>query len=131
MKVLVAYNGSEAAKAALDQAKRYARAFEAKVLVLTSMEGGQHERLEDITQAQEELESARQRMQNDGIDCDISQLARGYSPGEDIVRFARENDVDQIYVGIEQKSRTRKFLLGSTAQHIILYADCPVTTVKE
>ncbi len=38
--------------------------------------------------------------------------------------------LDQIFVGIEKKSRTRKLLLGSTAQYIILKASCPVITVK-
>jgi nucleotide-binding universal stress UspA family protein len=50
--------------------------------------------------------------------------------GEDIVIFAEENDIDQIYVGIRKKSRTSKLILGSTAQYIILKAKCPVISVK-
>ena len=51
-------------------------------------------------------------------------------PGDDIVRFAEENAINQLYVGIEKKSRTRKLFLGSTAQYVILKAPCPVITVK-
>ena len=51
-------------------------------------------------------------------------------PGEDIVLFAQENDIDHIYVGIHKKSRTSKLILGSTAQYIILKANCPVISVK-
>ena len=60
----------------------------------------------------------------------MDQLARGLSPGEDIVTFAAENDVDQVYVGIRKKSRTSKLILGSTAQYIILKVKCPVTSVN-
>jgi nucleotide-binding universal stress UspA family protein len=51
-------------------------------------------------------------------------------PGEDIVKFAENNDIDHLFVGIEKISKTRKMLLGSTAQYIILKAPCPVTTTK-
>ncbi len=40
MKILVGYNGSEVAKAALSQAKSYAKTFDALVHVVTSLEGG-------------------------------------------------------------------------------------------
>jgi nucleotide-binding universal stress UspA family protein len=52
------------------------------------------------------------------------------TPGEDLVRFAVENDIDLIFVGIKKKSKAQKIILGSTAQYIILKAPCPVTTVK-
>jgi nucleotide-binding universal stress UspA family protein len=57
-------------------------------------------------------------------------LARGSSPGEDLVYFAEENNIDQLFVGVEKKSKTQKMLLGSTAQYVILNAPCPVTAVK-
>jgi nucleotide-binding universal stress UspA family protein len=69
-------------------------------------------------------------MDQDGIRCETEQLVRGLTPGEDLVQFAEENEIDHIFVGIEKKSKTRKMLLGSTAQYIILKAPCPVTSVK-
>jgi nucleotide-binding universal stress UspA family protein len=57
-------------------------------------------------------------------------MARGLTPGEDLVRFAEENQIDRIFVGIEKKSRTSKLILGSTAQFVILKAPCPVITTK-
>jgi nucleotide-binding universal stress UspA family protein len=69
-------------------------------------------------------------MEENQIPCQVVQTARGITPGEDIVQFAKENAVDLIVVGIEKKSRTRKLLLGSTAQYVILKAPCPVLTVK-
>ena len=130
MKFLVAYNGSQAAKAALALARDFAKIFKAKVLVMTSMGGGTAEKLEEIKKAEEDLLYAEKFLAEENIECETHQLARGLSPGEDIVEFAKENEVDQLFVGIEKKSKTQKMLLGSTAQFVILKARCPVITVK-
>jgi nucleotide-binding universal stress UspA family protein len=129
-KYLVAYNGSEAAKVALELAKHQAEIRGSHVDVVTSMEGGPKERPEAISEANFALEEAGQYLKKSGIDCAVHQLVRGLSPGEDIVKFAEDNAIDFIFVGIEKKSRAQKILLGSTAQFIILKAGCPVVTVK-
>ena len=130
MKILVGYNGSEVAKSALSQAGRYAKTYDAMVYVVTSMEGGIGEKIEEVTAAAENLKFAQEFLEKDGIRCKTEQLVRGLTPGEDIVKFANENAIDHLFVGIEKKSKTRKMLLGSTAQYVILKAPCPVTSVK-
>ena len=130
MNFLVAYNGSSESQAALDLATAHASTFNAKVLVITSMEGGHSEKPEDIARVNQELRQVRKKLEDAGVDHEVNEMARGLSPGEDVVIFARENSIDHIFVGIEKKSRTRKLLLGSTAQYIILKATCPVTTIK-
>lgn len=130
MNFLVAYNGSTESKAALDLAIAHASTFKAIVFVITSMEGGHSEKPEDIARVNKELKQVRKQLKDAGIEHEVHEMARGLSPGEDIVIFARENNIDQIFAGIEKKSRTRKLLLGSTAQYIILKATCPVTTIK-
>ena len=130
MRFLVGYNGSEASGLALDQAGRYAKAVDASVYVVISMEGGAGEKAADIQKATDELEGIKRILKNEGVKCEVSQLARGLSPGEDLVRFAAENRIDHVFVGIGKRSRVGKLLLGSTAQYIILNAPCPVTTVK-
>ena len=130
MKFLVAYNGTKEAQAALALAKTHAKIFGAKLIVISSSEGGKGEKLEDINKIKSDLKQIQEDLSLDGIDCDVEQLARGLAPGEDIVLFAAENEIDQIYVGIRKKSRTSKLILGSTAQFIILKAKCPVTSAK-
>ncbi len=130
MKILVGYNGSEVAVKAVDYATDMARKLDGQVYVVASMEGGMGEKIEEIRRVKEDLEKVRQKVEQDGVACETEQLARGLTPGEDLVRFAAENEIDHIVVGIEKKSRTRKLLLGSTAQFVILKASCPVTSVK-
>jgi len=131
MRLLVGYNGSAAARRALDLAAAFAQSGkEALIFVVTSMEGGAGETLQDIQAVEERLHDARDFLTKAGVACETHQLARGLSPGEDMVKFAEDNAIDHIFLGIEKKSRTRKLLLGSTAQFIILRGPCPVTTTK-
>ena len=131
MKLLVGYNGSAASRRALDLAMAQAKAVpDAFVYVVTSMEGGAGEKLVEIQDAEEKLQWAKEFLSAEKIACDAVQLARGLNPGEDIVLFAEENDVDHIFLGVEKRSRTSKLLLGSTAQYVILRGPCPVTTTK-
>lgn len=65
-----------------------------------------------------------------GIDCETRLLVRGFTPDEDLVHYANEEDVDEIVIGIRKRSKVGKRIFGSTAQHAILNAHCPVVTVK-
>lgn len=131
MKFLVSFNGTEAAWAALSLARSFAELFGAKVIAVTSMGGGRGEKAENIGKVEKELKEARLFLQEKEVDCETHQLARGLSPGEDIVQFAEEYNVEQIFVGIKKMSRAQKIILGSNAQYIILKAPCPVVTVKK
>ena len=130
MKFLVAYSGTKESESALELAKTHAKTYDAKLMVVFSSEGGKGEKPEEISKIENDLERIQKDISEDGIACEVEQLVRGLTPGEDIVLFAEENDIDQIFVGIRKKSRTSKLILGSTAQFIILKAKCPVTSVK-
>ena len=127
---LVGYTGSPESRAALKLAIVEARLYEAKLFVINSQEGGATEKPEELAEIQEALQSARELLADADIAYEASESVRGLSPGEDLVRFAADNRIDRIFVGVEKKSRTRKLILGSTAQFIILKADCPVVSVK-
>ena len=130
MSFLVGYSGMGISNKALEVAREHARIFGARVVILTSMEGGSGEKLEEIERIEKSLEEAKSLMAAQGVECETHQLARGLSPGEDVVKFAQDNAVDMIYVGIKKKSKAQKIILGSTAQYIILKAPCPVVAVK-
>ena len=132
MKFLVAYDGGDACQRALalarEQALREPKAV--VVYIVTSMAGGSGEEMAQIEKVEESLRWAKDLLLQDGVRCEAIQLARGLSPGEDIVKFAADNGIDVIFLGIKKKSRAQKILLGSTAQYIILKGPCPVTTTK-
>jgi nucleotide-binding universal stress UspA family protein len=130
MKYLVGYNGSPSSKRALQLACNHAETADALVYVVYSMEGGSAETEEDIRKAAESLEEAKAFLADLPVRFETLQLARGFSPGEDLVKFAAESEIDQIFLGLHKRSKAQKILLGSTAQYIILKAPCPVTTTK-
>ena len=130
MKILVGYDGTNSAKEALNLAKSQAKAFSASIEVVTSMQKGTESERKEIEQAERGLEYAKSLFEDSGIECNTHLLIRGLSPGEDLVEFANENQIDQIVVGVKRRSKVGKLLLGSTAQYVILQAQCPVVTVK-
>lgn len=130
MKILICFDESKASIAALNLAGKFAKAFNAELFIITSMVGGGDDTAKEIKRVEENLNQLKRRFEDNGASCKVHLLIRGLSPGEDIVQFASENDIDQIFIGIEKKSKVGKLLFGSTAQYVILEASCPVITVK-
>jgi len=127
---MVGYDGSNAAKDALALAKKHAKAFEAKVFVISSLERGNEDQLPKIDQAERDLEYAKSFLEKDNIPCETHLLIRGLSPGEDLIQFANENEIDEIIVGVKRRSNVGKLIFGSNARYVIMEANCPVVTVK-
>jgi nucleotide-binding universal stress UspA family protein len=130
MKILVGYDGSNAAKEALKVARRHAQAFNGSVDIVTSMETGTESEQDAIEDAERGLEWAKTLFDEEGVACRTHLLIRGLSPGEDLVQFAREHEIDEIVVGVKRRSRVEKILVGSNAQYVVLQAPCPVVSVK-
>jgi nucleotide-binding universal stress UspA family protein len=130
MKILVGYDGSNSAKDALQLAITHAKAFEAQVMVITSLTGGTVTEEAEILNANDDLAEAEKVLKDADIPCETHLLVRGMQPGEDIVNFADENKVDSIIIGVKRRSKVGKLLFGSNAQYVIIKANCPVTSVK-
>jgi len=130
MKIMVCYDGGEAAKEAMKVAKDHAKAFGASVEVVTALAKGLEDEVAKIQSAETELEYAQSFFEDDGISCNKHLLIHGLTAGEDMVQFAKENNVDQIFIGVKKRSKVGKLVFGSTAQYVILETDCPVVTVK-
>jgi len=130
MKILVGIDGSNTSREALQLAIKNARAFSGELMAVTSMATGTAEENEAIRAAEKNLGEVKAEAENAGVACVTHLLIRGNSAGEDIVEFAKANDVDLIVVGVKRRSRVGKILMGSSAQFVIMRAGCPVLTVK-
>ena len=130
MKILVGIDGSNTSREALQLAIKNANAYGGELLVVTSMTTGTPEENEEIRAAEATLAEAKSTAEEAGVTCSTHLLIRGHSAGEDIVAFAAENQVELIVVGIKRRSRVGKILMGSSAQYVILKAQCPVLTIK-
>ena len=133
MKILVGFDGSNTAKAAIACAQVQAKAFDAKVFVVTCVAQSHEVKTKDMDRMAD-ADAALARVQNTldstGIFCETRLLVGEWSPGEQLVQFAKEIEADMLVVGIRRRSRIGKLLMGSTAQYVILEAPCPVITIK-
>jgi nucleotide-binding universal stress UspA family protein len=129
MKILLYYDGSEEAKEAIPIAKMHGKAFNAKIELVSSLPKGDESQLGQISQRENELEYLKTVFEKENIPCETHLLIRGHEPGEDVVRFADDKNVDEIIIGTEKRTRVEKFLLGSVAQHVIYNSNRPVVIV--
>jgi len=85
---------------------------------------------EIIDKAEVKLKKVVTHFKAEDIPCTSAAIVCLQSPGEELVEFAVDKDIDEIIIGIRKKSNLGKLIFGSTAQYVILKAPCPVVTVK-
>ncbi len=130
MKILVCYDGSGVSENVLDLAHKHAKAFKANICIMSSMKQGPELKKEAIDKTESKLEKIKTSFKTDDIPCESKASVTFQSPGEDLVEFAKNNDIDEIIIGVRKKSKVGKLVFGSTAQYVILKAPCPVVAVK-
>jgi nucleotide-binding universal stress UspA family protein len=130
MNILVAYDGTNVAKAAVKLSMERAEKLNARVYLVTSMVGGPGVSREEFERAERELDYQKARFQDRKIPCETVLSVRGLEAGEDLVDFAKEKEVEEMIIGVKRRSKVGKLIFGSTAQYVIINAPCPVVSVK-
>jgi nucleotide-binding universal stress UspA family protein len=130
MKILVGYDGTNAAKEAIALAEHHARAFGATIILAYSMVGGPEVPRRDFEIAENSLEHEKNVLIDKNAPCETIMSVRGLEAGEDLVQLAGEHQVDEVIIGVRRRSKVGKIIFGSTAQYVVLNATCPVVTVK-
>ena len=131
MKLLVCYDGSEQAKKALKKAKNHAKISGAEIDVVNAIARWVSLEFTDVQSARQNLEEEIWRLlKGDNAPYKTHLLIDSCSPGEQLVNYAKQEKVDEILIGVRKKSKAGKLFFGSTAQHVILNAPCPVVTIK-
>ena len=131
MRFMVCYDGSKEAKKALELAREHAKVWGASLEVVNSI-------MREISLKRSFIEKKEQSLENEikellsgsDIPYKVELLIDTLHPEEQMVLFAEKERIDQIFVGIEKKSKVGKLVFGSTAQYMILEAPCPVVSVK-
>ena len=131
MKFLVCYDGTNEARKALKVAQEHARVWQAELDVvnaITRVEPLKHTKVKKMEEIMEA--DVKEILAEDDPPYEVQLLLTDLTPGEQLVIYAEDQKMDQIFLGIVKKSKVGKFLFGSTAQYVILHAPCPVVTVK-
>jgi nucleotide-binding universal stress UspA family protein len=133
MKIMVCYDDSDVLQEAIQKAEKQALAFLGEVLVVASHVIDDQAYAKRIEPTELGLKKAKTFFDERGIPCKTMLAYRGFedNAGEHLCLIAQQEEVHEIIIGIRNRSRVGKFLLGSVAQTVILDADCPVICVKK
>jgi len=133
-KLLVAFDGSDAARAAFDFALDMAGRYGAELVVLSVA------RPPDIGEEVETeaiVESARRHFREavKPLKAAVGDIQTHFEvkvghPAEQIVIYAEGHGIDHIVVGHRGHSLFERWLIGSVARRVIAYAPCAVTVVR-
>jgi nucleotide-binding universal stress UspA family protein len=77
-----------------------------------------------------EMDGIDERPKGEGIEHLILHPVRGHDATAEVLDAAEEHQAELIVIGLRRRSPVGKLFLGSTAQRILLEADCPVLAVK-
>ena len=131
MKFLVCYNRTDEAKGALKAAQEHAGIWNAKLEIVNAVIRVEPLKHYKVKQMEETIEGeVREILGGDEPPYEVQLMLTDLTSGEQLVKFAEDQEIDQIFLGIRRKSKVGKLLFGSTAQYIILHAPCPVVTIN-
>ena len=136
-KILVAYDGSDGAKLALEKVTELAKVT-STVLHLLAV-GRIPEYAETVSETEEAREQARSYYSKIMEDAADHLKQRGLSekihidfgkPADTILRIAEDLRVDLLVLGTHPHSALRRRVLGATADKVIDHAHCSVLVVR-
>ena len=139
-KILVATDGSEDARKAVEFASDLATKYKATVYLIhvvtplrsiPEIDGGLLQQWEDLheKQAQKIIDEAERVVKKRGVESYQAGIVQGV-PAEQIIEFARKNSVDIIVMGSRGVGTLEMLMLGSVSTKVCHLADCSCVTVK-
>ena len=131
MKIMVGFNAYFTSDNVIQVAIDHAKAFEAKLFIVTSVVGHSLDETGKIAneEAQNRLDRLKAALEMEEIPHEMHLLVRGDNPGEDLVNFAEENNIDEIIIGFKKRSTIGEIVFGSNYRYIIASAPCPIVTI--
>ena len=128
MTIVVGYVPTPEGQAALETAIDEAQLRASRLLVLNSSRG---DALVDNRYASvDQWRQVQQRLADSGVEHEVAQAVEARDPADQLLRAARQSNAELIVIGLRRRTPVGKFIMGSSAQTVLLEADCPVLAVK-
>ena len=136
-RILLAWDGSAAAKRALDMAIDLARRYQAEIVAVSVAYSPAHaetdeDRRESVSAARRHLEGtlAAVRDRADRIGVSLEQaLIEGDHPADELLRYAHEHGFDLLVAGRPRSGLARRVLMHGVAEALAAKAEIPVLIV--
>lgn len=128
MTVVVGYVPTPEGSAAVDAAVEAAQRTGARLVVVNTSHHGDYAHPSFATE--QDIDALDAQLSQAGLEHEIRRPLDGTGPATTILAVAEETGADLIVIGVRRRSPVGKLLTGSTAQQVLLEADCPVLAVK-
>jgi nucleotide-binding universal stress UspA family protein len=125
--VVVGYIPTDEGLAAVDQAVDFAKRERTRLVVVNT--GHHGDNAHPLFASSADLDALAERLDREGLEHAIRQPASG-SAAHEILDAANELGANLIVIGIRRRSPVGKLVTGSTAQQVLLNAECAVLAVK-
>ncbi|WP_226004247.1 universal stress protein [Natrinema salinisoli] len=134
--VVVATDGSDSVKRAVDVAFDLANRFDAEVHALSVIDASEvdaspQQLREELRTALETTAEAAVTTVEERADGDVTTATREGRPAAEICEYAREIDADLVATGTRGRHGENRLLLGSVAERIVRTSPVPVLTVRQ
>jgi len=128
MTILVAYAPRPEGRTALLKGLEIAKRRNEHLLVVNASPGGS---ADDASKADaQDIEQVEQIIADSGVSAEFKQFVRGKSAVDEIEALVDALPVSLLIIGLRQRSKVGKLIMGSVAQDILLSVPCPVLAVK-
>ena len=128
MNIVTGYIPTPEGVAAVDYAVEQAKATGGALTVVNTGRDGDYS--DPVFATAEDIDALDAQLAEAGIQHEIVRPTDGSPAAESILATAEKVSADLIVIGIRRRSPVGKLITGSTAQAILLGADCPVVAVK-
>ena len=136
-KILLAYDGSEGAKLALEKSGEIVRAAHAELHILAVGRIPEYaETVSEVEEAKEQAKSYYSKVMDEAVNI-LQQRGLSASvhmefgkPGDVILRIAENLNVDLAILGTNPHSALRRRVLGATVDKVVDHAHCSVLVVR-
>jgi nucleotide-binding universal stress UspA family protein len=126
--IVVGYLPTPEGSAAIEHAKRLAVATSARLIVVNTGRNGDYAHPSFATA--HDVDAIETELTEAGVEHEVQQPTDGRPAAEAVLGAAIDSSADLIVIGLRRRSPVGKLVTGSTAQHILLDATCPVLSVK-
>ncbi len=130
-RVMLGYNLYFTSDEVTQVAIHHSKMFGAKLYVVSSIVGHSLDKEGKVAnvKAKARLDKLKAMLEKEGIPYEVHFIVRESDPGEDLVRFAVEQEIDEMVIGFKVRSTIGEIIFGSNYRKIIAESPCPVVTV--
>lgn len=141
--IMVATDGSDSVKKAVDAAVKISQLNKAKLYAVHVVASGETKMTQHDPRDAEWAKHMKEHLTAQGreathyvetagkiFNVEVEPVILEGNPTDRIVNFAEKNDVELIVIGTLGKSGVQRFLLGSVAENVVRYSKVPVLVVR-